>query len=142
MSPTLESARWQAVGLVIDLNAKDHLAGRYGVVQDLVAWFKSIRLFRNAEDEQMILREPAPIDLRQHRTWLASLIAEGERLLTEAQTQGGLPEGAVRFTLSDVEAAIENLRTDERIWHGSMSRQQRAENLNSVFNVESRVSRA
>jgi hypothetical protein len=129
MSQTLESARWQAVGLVIDLNTKDHLAGRYGVVQDLVAWFKAIRLFRDAEDEQMILREPSPADLRQHRTWLASLIAEGERLLTEAQALPGLPEGVVRFTLNDVEAAVENLRTDERI-------EQRAEILNAVFEVQ------
>ena len=135
MSQTLESARWQAVGLVIDLNTKDHLAGRYGVVQDLVAWFKAIRLFRDAEDEQMILREPSPSDLRQHRTWLASLVAEGERLLTEARALDGLPEGVVRFNLSDVEAAVENLRTDERMWHGSISREQRAEVLKAIFDV-------
>ena len=136
MSQTLESARWQAVGLVIDLNTKDHLAGRYGVVQDLVAWFKAIRLFRDAEDEQMILQEPSPADLRQHRTWLASLVAEGERLLTEAQALDGLPEGVVRFKLSDVEAAVENLRTDERMWHGSMFREQRAEVSKAIFDVE------
>ena len=136
MSQTAESHRWQAVGLVIDLNTKDHLAGRYGVVQDLVAWFKAIRLFRDAEDEQMILQEPTPTDQRQHRTWLASLIAEGERLLTEAQALGGLPEGRVRFKLNDVEAALENLRTDERMWHASMSTEQRAVILKAIFDVE------
>jgi hypothetical protein len=136
MSQTLESPRWQAVGLVIDLNAKDHLAGRYGVVQDLVAWFKAIRLFRDAEDQQMILQEPAPSDLRQHRTWLTSLIAEGERLLTEAHTAGGLPEDRVRFKLTDVEAALENLRTDERVWHGSLPKERRAEILKAIFDVE------
>jgi hypothetical protein len=136
MSQTIESPRWYAVGLVIELNAKDHLAGRYGVVQDLVAWFKSIRLFREAEDERMILQDPTPGDLRQHRTWLASLIAEGERLLTEAQALDGFPEGVVRFKLADVEAAVENLRTDERMWHGSMSSARRAEILKVIFDVE------
>jgi len=64
MSQTIESVGWQAVGMVIDLNTKDHLAGRYGVVQDLVAWFKAIRLFRQTEDERMILQDPTPDDLR------------------------------------------------------------------------------
>jgi hypothetical protein len=135
MNPITESSRWQAVGLVIDLNTKDHLAGRYGLVQDIVAWFKAIRLFREAEDERLILQEPTPTDLRQHRTWLANLIAEGERLLTESQTQGGLPEGVVHFKLTDVEAAVGNLRTDERLWHGSMSSTERAEILKAVFDV-------
>src|ERR1041385_6841895 len=119
MSQTLESMRWRAVGLVIDLNTKDHLAGRYGLVQDIVAWFKAIRLFRDAEDERMILQEPSAEDLRQHRTWLAGLIAEGERLLTEAHAASAWPEGVVSFKLADVVAAVENLRTDERMWHGS-----------------------
>ena len=50
MDLTAESPRWQALGLVMDLNTKDHLAGRYGLVHDLVAWFKAIRLFRDTED--------------------------------------------------------------------------------------------
>ena len=136
MSQTLESPRWQAVGLVIDLNTRDHLAGRYGLVQDIVAWFKAIRLFRDAEDERMILQEPAEEDLRQHRTWLAGLIAEGERLLTEAHAVGGWPDGVVSFNLADVNAAVENLRTDDRMWHGSMSSARRAELLKSIFDVE------
>jgi len=67
---------------------------------------------------------------------LASLIAEGERLITEAQARGGLPDGVVCFKLADVEAAVENLRTDERMWHGSMSAARRAEILKEIFGVE------
>ena len=136
MSQALESAQWRAVGLVIDQNTKDHLAGRYGVIHELVAWFKAIRLFRQAEDDQMILREPSPLDLRQHRTWLTNLVAEGERLLTEAEAMEPLPKGAVPFTLDDVRAALENLRTDERLWHGEMSAEERTRILNLVFDVE------
>ena len=90
MSQTLESPHWQAVGLVIDLNTKDHLAGRHGFVEELVAWFKASRLFREAEDERMYLQDSTPEDLAQHRTWIANLIAEGEQLVTEAHAQGGI----------------------------------------------------
>jgi len=137
MTEVLELPRWQAVGLVIDQNNRDFLSGRYGLAHDLMAWFKAITLFRSAEDQRMILREPTPEDLRHHRTWLATLIAEGERLLSEAHWRGGLPEGAVRFSLGDVEATIETLRVDERMWHATtVSRERRREILKAVFNVE------
>jgi hypothetical protein len=136
MSASVESPRWQAVGMVIDLNAKDHRSGRYGVVHELVAWFKAIRLFRDTEDERLYLHEPTTDDLRQHRTWLASLIADGERLLAEAEAAGGLPHGSVPFTLGDVDAAIRNLRTDERMWHGSSSEAERKQILGRVFDVQ------
>ena len=136
MTLTAETPRWHAIGLVIDLNTKDHRAGRYGLVHDLVSWFKAIRLFRDAEDERMILQKPTSGDLRQHRTWLAGLIAEGERLLTESVEAGGLPEGSVRFRLKDVEAAIQNLRTDERMWHGALPIADRQEILKTAFNVQ------
>jgi hypothetical protein len=124
---------WQAVGMVVDQNTKDFLAGRYGLVQEMVAWFKAVDLFRAAVDERMVLREPAPEDLRQHRTWITSLLAEGERLVTEANQAGGLPEGLVRFRLEDVEATIESLRGDERMWHSPMSPATKALILNEVF---------
>src|SRR5437763_368559 len=124
MPQALEAIQWQAVGLVIDQNARDFLDGRYGLLQDIVAWFKSVDLFHVAEEQRMILVDPTPDDLRQHRTWLASLIAEGERLVTATHAQGGLPSGAVRFQLADVEATIESLRIDERMWHGQTLNEQ------------------
>jgi hypothetical protein len=99
MAEVLDPPRWQAVGLVIDQNQRDFLAGRYSLAEDLLAWFKAVDLFRDTQDERMILREPTSDDLRQHKTWVASLIAEGERLVMEALARGGLPEGAARFKL-------------------------------------------
>ena len=137
MPETLESPRWQAVGLVIDQNLRHFLDGRYGLVQDIVAWLKSVELFRETVDERMILREPTSEDLRQHRTWIASLIAEGERLVTEALARGGLPEGAVQFKLADVDATVEMLYLWQREWHGpKMPEARRREILKEVFNVE------
>ncbi|MBI2948864.1 MAG: hypothetical protein HYY23_14585 [Verrucomicrobia bacterium] len=137
MPEVLEPPRWQAVGLVIDQNARDFLNGRTSLVEDLVAWFKAVDLFRLAEDEHLYLHDPTPDDLRQHRTWISSLTAEGERLVTEVQGKGGLPEGVVSFKLADVEAAIENLRIDDRMWHqNTLSPERRREILKAVFNVE------
>ena len=88
---TIESPRWQAVGLVLDQNAHDLRARRYGRLQAVVSWFKGIDLFRQAEFERMIERKPTPLDKRYHKTWPAALIAEGERLLTQFRRAGGLP---------------------------------------------------
>jgi len=67
MPEILEPPRWQAVGLMIDQNVRDFLAGRYTLVEDIVAWFKAVDLFRAAEDEHLYINEPTPEDLRQHR---------------------------------------------------------------------------
>lgn len=137
MAEVLEPPRWQAVGRVIDQNQRDFLAGRYSLADDILAWFKAVDLFRDAQDERMILREPASDDLRQHKTWVASLIAEGERLVTEALARGGLAEGAARFKLADVEATLEMLYLGQREWHGpKMPDTRRREILKAVFNVE------
>ncbi len=139
MAEVLEPPRWQAVGLVIDQNQRDFLSGRYTLAEDLLAWFKAVDLFRDTQDERMILREPTSDDLRQHKTWVAGLIAEGERLFTEALARGGLPEGTVRFKLADVGATLELLYLAQREWHGpKMPETRRREILKAVFHVEER----
>ena len=137
MNQTLESPPWQAVGLVIDLNAEDHSSGRHGLVENLVGWFKAVDLFRKAEDECMYLHDPTPEDLLQHRTWIANLIAEGEQLVRETRGRGGIPEGVVSFQLADLEATIESLRSDQRMWHHqTLSPERRRELLQALFPVE------
>ena len=137
MADILEPPLWQAVGLVIDQNQRDFLAGRYSLAEDFLAWFKAVDLFRDTQDERMILRAPTSDDGRQHKTWVASLIAEGERLVTEALARGGLAEGAARFKLADVEATMELLYLAQREWHSAkMPDARRREILKAVFNVE------
>ncbi|MBM3878597.1 MAG: hypothetical protein FJ387_02605 [Verrucomicrobia bacterium] len=135
MTDVLECPRWEAVGLVIDQNTRDLLARRYGLLEEIVAWFKAVRLFQDTVDERMILRDPSAADLRQHKTWIASLIAEGERVAAQATAQGGLPPAYHHFTLADVEATVEMLRTDERVWHSPLSPQQKANLIEAVCHV-------
>ena len=134
MAEVLESPGWQAVGLVVDQTARDFLARRYTLVEDLQAWFKAVELFRDTQDERMVLRDPTPDDLRQHKTWIAGLIAEGERFTTESQARGGV---SGRIQLADVQATLEMLYLFQREWHGPrLPEARRRELLQTVFHVE------
>ena len=130
---TIESPRWQAVGLVLDQNAHDLRARRYGRLQEVVSWFKGIDLFRQAEFERMIERKPTPLDRRYHKTWLAALIAEGERLLTEIRRAGSLPRSPAGIKLSDLEATVEELCDTQAEWHGSLTAARRSELFKQLF---------
>jgi hypothetical protein len=131
---TIESPRWQAVGLVLDQNARDLRARRYGRLQEVVSWFKGIDLFRQAEFERMIARKPTLLDKRYHKTWLAALIAEGERLLTEIRRAGGLARNPAGIKLSDVEATVEELCDTQAEWHGSLNAARRSLLFKQLFN--------
>jgi hypothetical protein len=130
----IESPRWQAVGLVLDQNAHDLRARRYGRLQEIVSWFKGIDLFRQAEFERMIARRPTPLDKRYHKTWLAALVAEGERLATEIRRAGGLPRNPTGIKLSDVEATVEELLDTQAEWHGNLNPPRRREWFKQLFN--------
>ena len=135
---TLESPHWQAVGLVLDQNTRDVLAKRFGILQDAVSWFKGIEVFRQAELAHMIERKPTATDKRYHKTWLAALIADGERLLTEIRAHGGLPRNKAEVKPSDVEATVEELYDTHAEWHGTMKPERRAELLKQFFDVPQR----
>ena len=111
------------------------MANRYGLVCETISWFKAIELFRAAEMEQMIEREPNAADLRQHKTWLMRLIAEGERLITEIRASGSLRRNKARIKLSDVEATVEELFATQVQWHGQMTKQRKVELWEKVFHV-------
>ncbi len=131
----IESPRWQAVGLVLEQNARDLQARRYGRLPEAVSWFKAIDLFRQAELERMIERKPTPMDKRYHKTWLAALIAEGERLVTDARRSGGLPRNAAGIKLSDLEAMVEELYDTQAEWHGSLKPDRRAAIFRQLFDA-------
>jgi hypothetical protein len=131
----IESPRWQALGLVLDQNARDVQAGRYGRLQEVVSWFKAIELFREAEFDRMIERKPTPLDRRYHKTWLAALIAEGERLLIQVRHGGNLPRNPAGIKVSDLEAAVEELYDTQAEWHGSLTSEQRAALFGQLFHA-------
>ena len=82
---SIESPRWQAVGLVLDQNAHDLRARRYGRLQEVVSWFEGTDLFRQAEFERMIEHKPTPLDRRYRKTWLVSAEKRTERFIEIAR---------------------------------------------------------
>ena len=134
----MASPRWQAVGLVIDQNRRDLLAKRYGLLQDVVSWFKAIELFRQAECERMIERVPTPADRRYHKTSLATLIAEGEGLLTTIRADGGLARNKSSIKVSDIVATIEELYDTQAEWYGGMKTERKAELCRQILNTRTR----
>jgi hypothetical protein len=125
--------QWRAVGLILDQNTRDLQAKRYGRLQEVISWFKAIDLFRRAEFERLIERRPTLADRRYHKTWLAAIIAEGERLFTSSKQNGGLPRNQAGIKLSDIEATLEELYDTQAEWHGSLTPKRRAALFREIF---------
>lgn len=123
---------WDAVDFLIDFNTREK---RFGLLTETLSWAASVAFFRRAETETHSLGEPTEPDQRYHKSLLAALIAQGERLLTRIQRAGGLPENLDGMKAADVDAMVEELHNTHSQWYGSMTAQQRAEILKKVFQV-------
>ena len=134
MSQTLElSSRWDAVGLVVTQNTRDLIEKRYDLLPEVVSWFKSLAMFRETERELMILKEPTAEDRDFHKTVLALIIAEGERLRASVPAAGGLGANEGGISMADFAAALEHLYDTQSVWHGEMTAERRTEILQGVF---------
>jgi hypothetical protein len=128
---------WDAVGWVVTQNMRDVVEKRYGLLPEIVSWFKSLALFRETERDLMILKEPTPEDCSFHKTVLALLIAEGERLraLVGVADEFGPAGGGI--TRADFEAALEHLYDTQVVWQKDMTSERKSEILKGVFHAES-----
>jgi hypothetical protein len=130
--PATRAPPWDAVDFMIDFNTREK---RFGLLTETLAWAASVAFFRRAETETHYLAEPTEADRRYHRTLLAALVAEGERLLSRIQQSGGLPENLDGVKTADVDAMVEELRNTQSQWYGNMTDGRRAEILKQVFHV-------
>jgi hypothetical protein len=134
MSAVTASSRWEAVGQLVELNARDQFSRRYGVLAEAISWFKAVDLFRQAELAEMVLREPGRQDLRRHRACLAQVIAEGERLAMLAESDG-LPANPEGITCEDIDAQLEALYDTLMGWHGGITQERRQQVMAEVFGL-------
>jgi hypothetical protein len=133
MEPVLDQP-WQNVAETIDRNHDTFLQQRTPTAENFDLWLAAVDLLRQAEEDRLVMRQPSSEDLTQHRVWLTSLIAEGERLMS--QTRGIQTIAGAAFTLNDVKATLEMLYLSQREWHGSrLSEARRREILKTVFHV-------
>ncbi len=126
MSMTGAASQWNAVDFMVDFHTREK---RLGLLTETLGWVASLALFREAERRTHYLNPPTRKDRRRHKTVLAALIAQGERLLQRAQEAGGLPENLDGIKTSDLDAMVEELRTTQLQWEGDMTPQRRAQIL-------------
>ena len=130
--PPATSPRWSAVSFLVDFHTREK---KLGLLTETLGWFGSVAFFRKTETETHYLAEPTELDQRYHKSILASLIAEGERLLTRIQQAGGLPQNLDGVKASDVDATMEELRNTQIQWYGDMTPQRRDEILQELLHA-------
>src|SRR5205085_9004786 len=105
---------------------------------ETIAWVGSVALFRETETQTHYLRPPTSKDRQHHKTLLAALIAEGQRLLRRSSEAGGLPKNLDGIKNADLEALVEELRTTQLQWESDMTPQRREQILKELFDVPTR----
>src|SRR5207302_8263236 len=120
MSTTAAASQWNALDFMIGFHTR---AKRWGLLTETLAWVGSVALFHETESETHYLKAPTSEDRRHHKTLLAALIAEGERLLGRAHEAGGLPQNLDGIKTTDLEAMVEELRNTQLQWEGDMTSQ-------------------
>lgn len=134
-TPAAVASPWSAVDFMVDFHTRDK---KLGLLTETLTWIAAIALFRKAETQTHYLAEPTDDDRRQHKTNLAALIAEGERLLGRIQASGGIPENLDGVKTADVDAMVEELRLTQLQWYGDMTAQRREQILSELFDVPGR----
>ncbi|MBI2926644.1 MAG: hypothetical protein HYY24_13190 [Verrucomicrobia bacterium] len=127
---------WETVACVVERNTRDLLSKRFSLHGEVVSWFKSLALFREAETERLIMRDPTPEDLRWHRAIIAALIADGERLSQEWERIGVELVSPDRIKHADLAAAVAGLYSTQSMWGSDLTKEQRREIIRSVFGVD------
>lgn len=129
------AACWDALDFVVDFNSRGK---RLGLLSETLAWIASVALFRETERKTHYLSEPTRADRRQHKALLATLIAEGTRLLNRIDGAGGLPKNLDGVKTADVDAMVEELRNTQLQWEGDMTPRRREQILKELFDVPAR----
>lgn len=128
-------SQWDALDFMVDFQTRDK---RLGLLSETLAWVASVALFRETETQTHYLRAPTNEDRRQHKTLLAALLAEGQRLLRRAHDAGGLPENLDGVKTADLDAMVEELRKTQLQWENDMTPQRREQVLKELFDVPPR----
>src|SRR5947208_15523201 len=90
------------------------------LLAEAVRWFEHCRLLRDFEN-QHLLANAQPDDLRAHRVVITDLIADGEILAWQAR-QGEADLSQVAFKVEDIEAETRLLRDNFRMFHEPLPR--------------------
>ena len=124
------SVRWQEADFAAAMNARE-LAPKPNPAQELWTWFKSVRLYHEAETGQVVRGTPTERETQLQKHMLSVLISFGEWLVSEFR-QNDVTE-RLGVTLADVEATLQELYVSQRVWFGGMTEARREQILDEVF---------
>jgi hypothetical protein len=99
-------------------------------------WFNKEAIFRVGEVFFMYEGQRDDRRIEDHKNILDTLIQEGEEICGRVPISGKLIKSENGFTLQDLEASVEVLKTTRLQWHGGMTPQQKEDVLNKVFDVK------
>jgi hypothetical protein len=133
MSPALDQTpSWDALRWVVAHNTRDVIERRFDLYPEVVAWFKALSMFRETERDVMILKDPSDDDRSAHKSVLALLIADGERLKGRLTRAGGLEPNHSGITTADFQAALNHLYDSQAVCHGDMTESRKEEILRAL----------
>jgi len=121
------SASWQEANVFVAVSARDMASPTPNIVEELVLWFRSVRLYYQAE----MGGAPSVQDRQMQKQMLSTLVSMGEWLVTELRQRDVTELAGV--TLADVEATVEELYVSQRVTFGGMTEARRAQVLDEVF---------
>lgn len=132
--PVLETprrVRWQDATFFAEVNAQDMASPKPNQVQALSIWFRSVSLYHQVEMDQITRGGPTEEDRREQKHMLSVLINLGEWLVRELRQND--VTGKLGVTLADVEATLDELHINLRVWFGGMTEERRKQVLDEVF---------
>src|ERR1044071_8831333 len=115
--------RWQEADLVAEVNARQTISAQPYPIQELWPWFKSVRLYHEAETDQIERGTPTEPERQSQKHMLSVLISLGECLVRELRQNDITAK--LGLTLADVEATLEELYVSQRVWFGGMTEERR-----------------
>lgn len=124
------SVRWKEANFAAGANAPQ-MVFNPDPLQELWPWFKSVRLYYEAETEQIARGTPSESEGQEQKHMLSVLISAGEWLVRELR-QNDVTE-KLGVTLADVEATLDELYVSLRVWFGGMTEARREQVLDEVF---------
>jgi len=125
------SMRWETADLVAEVNTRQIDSSNPNPIHEFGAWFKSVRLYHQAETEQVARGKPTEQERQAQRHMLSVLINVGEWLVRELRQSKDIEKLGIR--LADVEATLEELYVSLRVWFGDMTEARRNQVLDEVF---------
>src|SRR5688572_3058844 len=98
---SVENPDWTAMQIVSEKVGKNLLLGHRELLFNLSNWLLAVDLFKDFEEQQLVLREAQSRDRGFHRVTLTQLLSGGEKLLQQLSGHEEMNPAHIGVTLAD-----------------------------------------